>query len=250
MTNNAGSLADERVEVVQEDRDAAAAIASGFGCHATAEQIVAGRLDDDPSVQALARHRHRFASPQTVGEVGLERLGEALFIFSDRLREHSGFFEEKRNHDAYEAVVAAYQALYPSKPKAADTIASLTAERDAALARCEGGLRGIFLPAILHGDDEHRAWLTAAVEAYLAGDPIPAPTGSGRKEALIAALQARCERLEGAVENEREECAKVADRAIKDFALTTAENKSPGACAAVAYNAIRARAALGEGGGR
>jgi hypothetical protein len=37
-----------------------------------------------------------------------------------------------------------------------------------------------------------------------------------------------------------EAAAKVADRSIKDFALTGAENKSPGACAAVAYHAILA----------
>jgi hypothetical protein len=50
-------------------------------------------------------------------------------------------------------------------------------------------LRDEFLPAILHGDDEHRAWLTAAVEAFIAGEPVPPPTGKGTKETRIAELE-------------------------------------------------------------
>jgi hypothetical protein len=160
--------------VVQEDRDAAAAIASGFGCHATAEQIVAGRLDDDPSVQTLARHRHRFASPQTVGEVGqlVERLRKPDFWSAH-------FHGGGRLSDDDDC--APFQA--------ADTIASLTAERDAALARCE--------------------------------------------------------EMRGAAENEREECAKVADAYPKKnrFGPTTRAAVSAGIA-----STIRARAALGEGG--
>ncbi len=40
-------------------------------------------------------------------------------------------------------------------------------------------LRTEFLPAILHGDDDHRAWLRAAVEAFIARKPIPGPRGKG-----------------------------------------------------------------------
>jgi hypothetical protein len=184
--------------VVQEDRDAAAAIASGFGCHATAEQIVAGRLDDDPSVQALACHRHRFASPQTAGEVGEDKAGGLWY------------------RRWFKASVELNEAL--------SRVAELERENfTLAAGQCivERGLLG----------DEHGHQFCAL---------------TAERDAALA----RCERLEGELENEREECANAADRAIKDFALTTAENKSPGACAAVAYNAIRARAALGEGGGR
>lgn len=36
-----------------------------------------------------------------------------------------------------------------------------------------------FATAILHGDDEHRAWLLEAAEAFIAGHPLPAPRGKG-----------------------------------------------------------------------
>lgn len=32
-----------------------------------------------------------------------------------------------------------------------------------------------FTEAILHGDDEHKAWLQEAAEAYIAGKPLPPP---------------------------------------------------------------------------
>lgn len=50
-------------------------------------------------------------APPLDGATSTERLGEALFILSDKLRQQSSFFEEKANHDAYERVVAAFQAL-------------------------------------------------------------------------------------------------------------------------------------------
>jgi len=34
-----------------------------------------------------------------------------------------------------------------------------------------------FAQAILHGDEEHRAWLWEAALAFDRGDPIPAPRG-------------------------------------------------------------------------
>lgn len=34
-----------------------------------------------------------------------------------------------------------------------------------------------FADAIQHGLPEHRRWLTEAVEAYIAGDALPAPRG-------------------------------------------------------------------------
>lgn len=39
--------------------------------------------------------------------------------------------------------------------------------------------------ATAHGDQEHRDWLHAAYTAFFAGQPVPAPRGSGRKEKLI-----------------------------------------------------------------
>jgi hypothetical protein len=40
-------------------------------------------------------------------------------------------------------------------------------------------VRTEFLPAILHGDETHRAWLSEAVDCFLAGKPVPPPTGTG-----------------------------------------------------------------------
>jgi hypothetical protein len=44
--------------------------------------------------------------------------------------------------------------------------------------------------AIQHGDKDHRAWLKEAIDAHFAGNPVPAPRGSGRKEQRIAELEA------------------------------------------------------------
>lgn len=44
-----------------------------------------------------------------------------------------------------------------------------------------------FAEAALHGDDEHRAWLMAAAEAFVKGQPLPPPAGRGRTEAALAA---------------------------------------------------------------
>lgn len=44
------------------------------------------------------------------------------------------------------------------------------------------GLRE-FAKAILHGDDDHRAWLTEAAEAFISGDPMPPPRGKGTSPA-------------------------------------------------------------------
>lgn len=47
--------------------------------------------------------------PVHTPEAEVERLGEALFILSDKLRS-SGFFNSDSNHAAYERVVASFQA--------------------------------------------------------------------------------------------------------------------------------------------
>jgi hypothetical protein len=36
-----------------------------------------------------------------------------------------------------------------------------------------------FAKAVLHGDDEHKAWLLEAAGAFIAGNPLPAPRGKG-----------------------------------------------------------------------
>jgi hypothetical protein len=62
------------------------------------------------------------------------------------------------------------------------TLLRLLAARDATIADLERRLaearadvvRG-FANAILHGSDEHRAWLLDAAEAYIAGAPMPSP---------------------------------------------------------------------------
>jgi len=61
---------------------------------------------------------------------------------------------------------------------------------------------------LAHGDDEHRAWLKAAIEASLTGAPMPPVTGKGASDAKIAMLTTANERkdaeiagLRGALEN-------------------------------------------------
>lgn len=40
----------------------------------------------------------------------------------------------------------------------------------------------VFAKAVLHGDDEHKAWLLEAAEAFIAGKPLPPPRGKGTKQ--------------------------------------------------------------------
>lgn len=52
-----------------------------------------------------------------------------------------------------------------------------------------------FAEAIMHGDDEHQSWLRDAAEAFVLGQPVPPPRGSGTKELRIAELEYENERL-------------------------------------------------------
>jgi hypothetical protein len=42
-----------------------------------------------------------------------------------------------------------------------------------------------FAQAVLHGDEEHRAWLVEAAEAFIAGERMPEPRGGGKTEAAL-----------------------------------------------------------------
>jgi hypothetical protein len=59
--------------------------------------------------------------------------------------------------------------------KAADEIERLAA----ALAQSDAEPVQAFAKAVLHGDDEHKAWLLEAAGAFIAGNPLPAPRGKG-----------------------------------------------------------------------
>lgn len=48
---------------------------------------------------------------------------------------------------------------------------------------------GKLLEGILHGDDEHREWLTEAVNNWAEGLPIPEPRGSGTKDGLYKEIE-------------------------------------------------------------
>jgi hypothetical protein len=41
---------------------------------------------------------------------------------------------------------------------------------------CKNGVTE-FTTLILHGDDQHKAWLLAARDAFIAGEPMPPPSG-------------------------------------------------------------------------
>jgi hypothetical protein len=55
-------------------------------------------------------------------------------------------------------------------------------ERLAALAQSGAEPVRAFAKAVLHGDDEHKAWLLEAAEAFIAGNPSPAPRGKGTQQ--------------------------------------------------------------------
>lgn len=44
-----------------------------------------------------------------------------------------------------------------------------------------------FARAILHGDEQHQAWLVEAADSFVAGEPLPEPRGKGASEVLRAA---------------------------------------------------------------
>ena len=53
-----------------------------------------------------------------------------------------------------------------------------------------------FLEGILHGDEEHREWLTEATyNFFLHNEPIPEPRGSGTKDGLYKEIERLRERL-------------------------------------------------------
>jgi hypothetical protein len=225
--------------VVQEDEAFSAAVWDALkGDH------------NDLRKQAIILRAHRaalrrFASPQTVGEVGEDKAGglwyRRWFKASVELNEALSRVAELERENF---TLAAGQCIVERGllgDEHGHQFCALTAERDAALVRCEGLLTR-FLPAILHGDDEHRAWLTAAVEAYLADQPIPSPAGSGRKDALIASLEARCERLEGVVKRA------ASDARLASDALGNSGPEFRSVREAFGIIRDRARAALGEGG--
>ena len=45
------------------------------------------------------------------------------------------------------------------------------------------------LKGILHGDEEHREWLTEAVNNWAENKPIPEPRGSGTKDRLYQEIE-------------------------------------------------------------
>jgi hypothetical protein len=45
------------------------------------------------------------------------------------------------------------------------------------------------LEGILHGDDEHREWLTEAIHCWNENKPIPSPRGSGTKDNLYKEIE-------------------------------------------------------------
>lgn len=47
----------------------------------------------------------------------------------------------------------------------------------------------VLLEGLLHGDNEHKEWLTEAVYAWVEGKPMPAPRGSGTKDKLYKEIE-------------------------------------------------------------
>jgi hypothetical protein len=51
--------------------------------------------------------------------------------------------------------------------------------QDAALVQSDAEPVRAFAKAVLHGDNEHKAWLLEAAEAFIEGKPLPEPRGKG-----------------------------------------------------------------------
>lgn len=87
----------------------------------TARAILLALNPNQPDLMQAARlvaaYRVALATTRLAAsrEGGEERLGEAMFILSDRLRA-SGFLDDAANHAAYEKVVAAFQSLASPAP--------------------------------------------------------------------------------------------------------------------------------------
>lgn len=61
-----------------------------------------------------------------------------------------------------------------------------------------------FAKAILHGDEEHRAWLLEAADAFCQDKPIPAVRGNGSKDQLRREIDELTDRImQMAAENKR-----------------------------------------------
>lgn len=56
-----------------------------------------------------------------------------------------------------------------------------------------------FAEAILHGDDEHRAWLLEAAHAWVNGGALPDVRGGSAKDAEIARLQSKLHKISKAL---------------------------------------------------
>ena len=104
----------------------------------------------------------------TTTSISVERLGEALFRLSNRLRV-SRFVEDQDNHLAYEAVVAAFQALTRSIPTDDAAVERVwSALKDRVCADPEKAKR-----CVMVGRDDIAAALTASI-------PDAAPEGDER----------------------------------------------------------------------
>lgn len=56
-----------------------------------------------------------------------------------------------------------------------------------------------FVQLVLHGDADHRQWLSEAAEAFIKGTPLPPPNGLGRAESAERELDALRKELEAVV---------------------------------------------------
>lgn len=113
------------------------------------------------------------------GAEGAETMTAAIAWLEKRLKaarsDSEAHPEGHSNRTFYEAQAIAYE-----------NVLSLLEDGKAATPapRTDGGMTAgedvkRFAHAVLHGDDEHRSWLTEAAECFVAGRPLPEPRGKG-----------------------------------------------------------------------
>lgn len=101
------------------------------------------------------------------------------------------------------APLAVCQLLWPTEERSEDETqanAQLIAHAPTDLRYCLERIDALF-DAITHGDDEHRAWLKAAIAAHFDGAAVPPTSGSGRKDARIDALESALKEVMGWIKN-------------------------------------------------
>lgn len=156
----------------------------GYGCHPTSCACDAA----DDAADALSqstRDRDRAVADADRMRKALEKV-LIYTVEGDEGAVHlsMGDFKISFVSDTFTVPLLAFEAQLRAALRVTEAAPAVRGERDV--------LR--FAEAILHGDDEHRAWLREAAAAYVAGQPLPPPRSADKRprQANQVATTPRC----------------------------------------------------------